>query len=84
MDTLKSIGYDDWFLDRVDVDKIAVHKVARVIAVHKDSYVVTDGSIEAFAECSGNLLYTVGSPALEDWSVTLSWSTKVKLPRLYC
>ena len=71
MDMLKRIGYDDWFLDQVDVDKIALHKVARVIAVHKDSYVVTDGSIEAFAECSGNLLYTAGSssdmPTTGDW-----------------
>ncbi len=71
MDTLKIIGYDDWFLDQIDVDKIAVHKVARVIAVHKDSYVVTDGSIEAFAECSGNLLYTVGSPS--DMPTTGDW-----------
>ncbi len=71
MDTLKHIGYDDWFLDRVDVDKIAKHTVARVIAVHKDSYVVTDGAMEAFAECSGNLLYTVDSsvdmPTTGDW-----------------
>lgn len=71
MDTLKSIGYDDWFLDQVDVDKIAVHKVARVIAVHKESYVVTDGSIEAFAECSGNVLYSVGSPS--DMPTTGDW-----------
>jgi len=71
MDSLKSIGYDDWFLDQVDVDKIAVHKVARVIAVHKDSYVVTDGFIESFAECSGSLLYTVGSPS--DMPTTGDW-----------
>lgn len=71
MYTLKNIGYDDWFLDQVDVDKIAVHKVARVIAVHKDSYVVTDGSVEAFAECSGNVLYTADSPS--DMPTTGDW-----------
>lgn len=71
MDTLRSIGYDDWFLDQVDVEKLAGHKVARVTAVHKDSYVVTDGSIEAFAECSGNLLYTVDSAA--DMPTTGDW-----------
>ena len=71
MDTLKNIGYDDWFLDRVDLDKIAKHSVARVIAVHKDSYVVSDGSIEALGECSGNLLYTVNSPA--DMPTTGDW-----------
>lgn len=71
MDKLKSIGYDDWFLDQVDADKTTLHKVARVIAVHKDSYVVTDGSIEAFAECSGNLLYTADSPS--DMPTTGDW-----------
>jgi len=71
MDTLKNIGYDDWFLDQIDVDKTAVHAVARVIAVHKDSFIVTDGSIEAFGECSGNLLYTLDSPA--DMPTTGDW-----------
>ena len=74
MEKLKALGYEDWFIDQVDEAKIAGHQVARVIAVHKDSYIVTDGSIEAFAECSGNLLYTVDSPAelptTGDWVYT--------------
>ena len=71
MDTLRSLGYDDWIHDQLDVEKIAAHKVARVIAVHKDSYIVTKGDGESFAECSGNLLYTVGSPA--DLPTTGDW-----------
>ncbi len=71
MDTLRSLGYDDWIHDQLDKDKTAAHKVARVIAVHKDSYVITKGDGEAFAECSGNLLYTVGSPA--DLPTTGDW-----------
>ena len=72
MDTLKNIGYDDWFLNQVDNDKLALHTIARVIAVHKDSYIVTDGSNESIAECSGNLLYTVDSPA--DMPTTGDWA----------
>jgi ribosome biogenesis GTPase len=62
MESLKNIGYNDWFLSHVDKDKTAIHQIARVIAVHKDIYVVTDGVIVAFAECSGNLIYTADSP----------------------
>jgi ribosome biogenesis GTPase len=71
MDTLRKLGYDNWIHDHLDSDKIAVHKVARVIAVHKDSYVVTKGDGVAFAECSGNVLYNVGSPA--DLPTTGDW-----------
>ncbi len=62
MDKLENIGYGDWFHNQVDVGKIAAHEVARVVAVHKDSYVITKGDGEVFAECSGNLLYASGSP----------------------
>jgi ribosome biogenesis GTPase len=62
MDKLENIGYGDWFRNRIDVCKIASHEVARVVAVHKDSCVITKGDGEVFAECSGNLLYSSGSP----------------------
>ncbi|NNK96138.1 MAG: ribosome small subunit-dependent GTPase A [Desulfobacterales bacterium] len=62
MDKLENIGYGDWFRNQVDVGKIAVHEVARVVAVHKDSCVITKGDGDVFAECSGNLLYLSVSP----------------------
>ncbi len=61
MDKLVILGYDDWF--RHQVDETATHEIARVISVHKDSYTVSKGHGDVFAECSGNLLYTAGSPA---------------------
>ncbi|MDH5560106.1 MAG: ribosome small subunit-dependent GTPase A [Deltaproteobacteria bacterium] len=71
MDILKKIGYDDWFYAQVDVDKSTGHDIARVVSVHKDSYVITKGQGEAFAELSGNLLYTADSsldlPTTGDW-----------------
>lgn len=71
MDDLKSLGYDDWFKSRVDDQMIAAHDIARVVSVHKDSYTVTKGGKEIFAELSGNLLYRTESaydlPTTGDW-----------------
>ena len=71
MSDLESIGYSDWFKSRVDGEKIAAHGVARVVSVHKDSYTVTKGENEIFAELSGNLLYCAESaidlPTTGDW-----------------
>ena len=71
MDDLKSIGYSDWFKSRADDEKISAHGVARVVSVHKDSYTVTKGGEEIFAELSGNLLYSSDSasdlPTTGDW-----------------
>jgi ribosome biogenesis GTPase len=71
MSDLKSIGYSDWFKSRAEDEKIAAHGVARVVSVHKDSYTVTKGGDEVFAELSGNLLYSTGSasdlPTTGDW-----------------
>ncbi len=51
--------------------KNANHDLARVVSVHKDSYVVTKSSGEVFAELSGNMLYTANSsldmPTTGDW-----------------
>jgi len=71
MSDLKSIGYSDWFQSRVDNEKIAAHGVARVVAVHKDSYTVTTGGPEVFAELSGNLLY--GTESASDLPTTGDW-----------
>jgi ribosome biogenesis GTPase len=71
MGDLKSLGYKDWFKSRVDDEMIAAHDVARVVSVHKDSYTVTKGGEEIFAELSGNLLYRTESvwdlPTTGDW-----------------
>lgn len=71
MDGLKSLGYNDWFKSRADAGMIAAHDVARVVSVHKESYTVTKGGKEIFAELSGNLLYRTESasdlPTTGDW-----------------
>ncbi len=71
MNKLEEIGYNDWFKSRADNEKTTVHDIARVVSVHKDSYTVTKGGEEVFAELSGNLLYCSDSandlPTTGDW-----------------
>ena len=71
MSDLESIGYSEWFKSRVDNEKSVAHDVARVVSVHKDSYTVTKGGEDIFAELSGNLLYCSDTaselPTTGDW-----------------
>jgi ribosome biogenesis GTPase / thiamine phosphate phosphatase len=71
MSDLESIGYSDWFKSRADDKKSAAHSIARITSVHKDSYTVTKGGEDIFAELSGNLLYRSDSasdlPTTGDW-----------------
>lgn len=71
MSELEVIGYSDWFKSRVDDEKIAIHGVARVVSVHKNSFTVTKGGKEIFAELSGNLLY--GTESSSDLPTTGDW-----------
>ena len=71
MENLEKLGYDPWFQSHADDQKTAVHDVARVVSVHRDSCLVSKGGGEVFAELSGNLIYTSGSaselPTTGDW-----------------
>ena len=71
MNNLKNLGYSTWFETRTDQDKLANHKIARVVSVHKDSYLISKGGSNIFSELSGNLLYTANLatdlPTTGDW-----------------
>ena len=71
MSDLQSIGYSDWFKGRVEDGKIATHGVAQIASVHKDSYLLTKGGEEIFAELSGSFAYSSESasefPTTGDW-----------------
>ena len=67
--TLTHLGH--WFNDRIEADKMAIHELARVTSVHKDSYIITKGHGDVFAELSGTLLFaaefTLDLPTTGDW-----------------
>lgn len=71
MEKLSQYGFDEWFQERIETDKSALHDIARVISVHKDSYTITKGFGDVFAELTGKLIYSADSaadlPTTGDW-----------------
>ena len=68
---LEKIGFDKWLLERVTPESLEQFDIARVIAVHKDSYTLSNGEVEVPAELVGKLLFSATSPvdypAVGDW-----------------
>jgi ribosome biogenesis GTPase len=71
MDKSDKFQHNDWVQSQLDADMEIAHEIARVVSVHRDRYTVFNGSEEAFAELSGNFLYTADSatdlPTTGDW-----------------
>jgi ribosome biogenesis GTPase len=69
--SIEKIGFDKWFQNNVDPESLEEFEIARVIAVHKDSYTITNGKNEVFAELVGKIVYSASSPidypAVGDW-----------------
>jgi ribosome biogenesis GTPase len=69
--SIEKLGFDKWFQDKVDPESLGGLEIARVIAVHKDSYTLTNGTNDVFAELVGKLIYSASSPinypAVGDW-----------------
>ena len=70
-DEIKKLGFSEWFHNNADLERLAGLEIARVIAVHKDSYAITNGENDVFAELVGKLLYNADSPldypTVGDW-----------------
>lgn len=71
MNNLKSLGFDNWFRDKVDLSKTTDLKIARVISVNKNSFVVSNGVKDIYAELTGKFLFnsedSLDLPAVGDW-----------------
>ena len=71
MSELERLGFSDWFKSHTNDEKNAAHGIARVTSVHKNSYTVTTGAQQIFAELSGNLMYasesSIDLPTTGDW-----------------
>ena len=68
---LEKLGFDRSFLEQETPEKLTGFDIARVVAVHKDSYAISDGEHEVLAELVGKLIYSAASPldfpAVGDW-----------------
>jgi ribosome biogenesis GTPase len=69
--SIVELGFDTWFQDNLDAERSEGLEIARVIAVHKDSYTITNGRNEVLAELIGRIIYSASSPldypAVGDW-----------------
>ncbi|PNX45760.1 MAG: ribosome small subunit-dependent GTPase A [Thermoplasmata archaeon M8B2D] len=68
---LETIGFDNWFLSRVTPENLEQFHIARVVAVHKDSYIINNGETDIKAELVGKLIYSASSPT--DYPATGDW-----------
>ena len=71
MTKLENIGFSAWFRERLDPGKSKEFQPARVIAINKNSYQVSDGSGTVTAEITGRLMFNAESPldlpTVGDW-----------------
>ena len=69
--TLENLGFSSWFQEKIDPAKPADHKMARIMSVNKDNYVLKNEQTEIFAEVTGKLLFNAESsldyPTTGDW-----------------
>jgi len=69
--SIEKLGFDKWFQDNADPESLEGLEIARVIATHKDSYTITNGENDVFAELVGKIIYSASSPidypAVGDW-----------------
>lgn len=68
---IEALGFEKWFLDNADPVDLESFDIARVIAVHKDRYILNNGKNDVFAELIGKLLFNatapIDFPAVGDW-----------------
>jgi len=68
---LEKLGLDKWFLEEVAPVNIEKFEIARVVAVHKDSYTISNGEVDVLAELVGKIIFSASSPidypAVGDW-----------------
>ena len=68
---IEKLGFGKWFQDNVDPADLNQFDIARVMAVHKDSYIINDGEKDVFAELIGKMVFNADSPmdfpAVGDW-----------------
>ncbi|MFC2027697.1 ribosome small subunit-dependent GTPase A [Chloroflexota bacterium] len=69
---LQTLGFNDWFQEKLKESDKSGHSVARVTAVNRDNYLVRNETREVLAELSGKLMYSSESsidlPTVGDWA----------------
>jgi ribosome biogenesis GTPase len=70
---LKTLGFNQWFQEKKIEARRPDCAVARVTAVHRDSYLVRNENSEVLAEAAGSFIYSAESsldlPSVGDWAL---------------
>ena len=68
---IEKLGFDKWFQDHVEPQILKSFELARVFAVHKDSYTISNSDNHVFAELVEKIVYNADSPidypTVGDW-----------------
>ncbi len=68
---LEKLGFNRHFAEQVTPEQLESFDIARVVAVHRDSYAISDGQNDVLAELVGKLIYGAATPldypAVGDW-----------------
>ncbi|MBN2572004.1 MAG: GTPase RsgA, partial [Ignavibacteriales bacterium] len=71
MSDIQKLGFNKSFQDKIDATKLDTYQIARVISVHKNSFVISDGKNDIYAELTGKFLFNSDSsldfPTVGDW-----------------
>lgn len=71
MNNLQSLGFNNWYKDKIDLSKTNDFQIVRVISVNKNSFVVSNGVKDIYAELTGKFLFnsedSLDLPAVGDW-----------------
>ncbi len=70
-DHFEKLGFDDWFKSQLNPLKSESFALAKILTVHKESYIITNGKWESRAEVTGKLMFSADSaldfPIVGDW-----------------
>jgi ribosome biogenesis GTPase len=68
---IEELGFEERFLDSFKPEYLNRFNIARVMAVHKDSFTINNGANDVIAEMAGKMLLSAASPleypAVGDW-----------------
>lgn len=68
---IETLGFGKWYQDSVHPVDLENFDIARVVAVHKESYILNNGENDVSAELIGKMLFSAASPldlpTVGDW-----------------
>lgn len=71
MNSIEKLGFNKWFLDKIETPKLDDYQIVRVINVNKNSFVVSNGIKDIYAELTGKFMFNSDSPL--DFPIVGDW-----------